>query len=112
MTERGRAILRKIAAGAQPNPAPAPPPRSIPQPAPQPIHPDTLSSAIGDDIDGQSAEEWLPYEVQKGDNPTTIAKRLGVGLKPFMQWNGLNEQNSRQLRPGQNLRYRNPGYSN
>lgn len=75
-----------------------------------PIAAPRLFSAVGTDIDGESANRWLTYDVQKGDNPTVIAKRLGVPLAPFMQWNNLNEQTARRLQIGQQLRYLNPAY--
>jgi membrane-bound lytic murein transglycosylase D len=41
------------------------------------------------------------YTVRAGDNPWSISKRLGVGLKDLLAWNGLNANS--MLRPGQKL---------
>lgn len=46
------------------------------------------------------------YTVKPGDNPWSIAKKNGVDLEALLRLNGLDDQKSRQIRPGDRLRIR------
>lgn len=48
---------------------------------------------------------YLEEKVLLGDNPTKIAKRLGIPVDWIMAWNGLTEESARDLRPGNKLKY-------
>ena len=52
-------------------------------------------------IDG----EFVLYTVRKGENLWSIAKKYpGVSNKDIMRWNGISENQVKDIRPGQKLK--------
>ncbi len=61
----------------------------------------TASAPKVETIDG----EFIYYTVRKGENLWSIAKKYpGVSNKDIMRWNGISENQVRDIRPGQKLK--------
>lgn len=61
----------------------------------------TASAPQVETIDG----EFVYYTVRKGENLWTIAKKYpGVSNKDIMRWNGISENQVKDIRPGQKLK--------
>lgn len=61
----------------------------------------TASAPQVETIDG----EFIYYTVRKGENLWTIAKKYpGVSNKDIMRWNGISENQVKDIRPGQKLK--------
>ena len=49
--------------------------------------------------------EFVYYTVRKGENLWSIAKKYpGVSNKDIMRWNGISENQVKDIRPGQKLK--------
>lgn len=84
--------------GTEPAPEPAPAVASAPNPAPAPVAQTQPKAPAASAV---TASETI-YEVVKGDNPVTIAKKFNVSQAALMELNGIEDP--RKLQIGQKLK--------
>lgn len=67
---------------------------------------ESAKSVIAAPLEASSTDEAgaIYYQVQKGDNPWTIARRFHVSYTEILRLNALDEDSARNLRPGDRVR--------